>query len=381
VLFRSKSFESQYNIRSDEKIEDREYLLDKAKENGAADIYLLLQDPYAMDEGLREDAKAIWKLIIYGIVPAESSTKVVNDWLRKKNHDARSHLHQKFLALGYPDAKFEYGISTWTEQLRHKVAFLANKTASSASLFPLADIILELEEISAYIADFSTAQDDENLQVFPVGSGGRTMPGGIHVNVTYSHLLEVVLVDLLQKDKKKIVNSIKSKRLKVNLFRLGVSVLRRWIDDAKADPSQSTHAELVHSIRTQRLIGGADPDTSDKGGRPTLLSHLKVAQRDIVNHVSQEVIKKGLPLAAGMLRRAPSEVTFANDRFQLAGTDRSVSLEDVATEAAMAHMKSLPAALEFNASGGASLYSAFQQANKMFEDAQNSLLRLRGVLG
>ena len=63
----------------------------------------------------------------------------------------------------------------------------------------------------------------------------------------------------------------------------------------------------------------------------------------VIWNASQEIIKKGTRLAALMLNCEPSEITFANGRFQLAGTDRSISLFEVA--AAASHMKDLPADL------------------------------------
>jgi carbon-monoxide dehydrogenase large subunit len=90
-----------------------------------------------------------------------------------------------------------------------------------------------------------------------------------------------------------------------------------------------------------RLIVG-DTDIVKVGGGTHGGRGMRMASIVIWN-ASQEIIKKGTRLAALMLHGEPSEITFANGRFQLTGTDRSVSLFDVA--AATTQMKDLPADL------------------------------------
>ena len=48
---------------------------------------------------------------------------------------------------------------------------------------------------------------------------------------------------------------------------------------------------------------------------------------------SEEIVAKGLPIAASMLEAAEADISFADGAFSIAGTDRSVSLMDVAAHA------------------------------------------------
>ena len=108
----------------------------------------------------------------------------------------------------------------------------------------------------------------------------------------------------------------------------------------------TSFAQLVHEwlgvpFDSVRLVVG-DTDIVKVGGGTHGGRGMRMASIVIWN-ASQAIIEKGKRLAALMLHGEPSEITFANGRFQLTGTDRSVSLFD--TAAAANQMKDLPADL------------------------------------
>ncbi len=53
---------------------------------------------------------------------------------------------------------------------------------------------------------------------------------------------------------------------------------------------------------------------------------------------SEQIIAKGMPIAASMLEAAEADIRFADGRFSIAGTDRSVSLLEVAAQARESEM-------------------------------------------
>jgi carbon-monoxide dehydrogenase large subunit len=143
--------------------------------------------------------------------------------------------------------------------------------------------------------------------------------------------------------------------------RLGGIALCQYIETTAGNPTESAEVEVVDDrvivrVGTQPMGQGHDTsfkqiiseklgvdfdaveiDTGDSDNLPSgggshgsRTSHIgSVAALNS----SDEVIRKGTLIAADMLETAPADIEYADGAFRIAGTDRSVTLFDVAREA------------------------------------------------
>src|SRR5256885_1860699 len=98
---------------------------------------------------------------------------------------------------------------------------------------------------------------------------------------------------------------------------------------------ETTYAQIVSGVPGRPMesirVGTADPDMQ-LVGNPTGGSRSLLGVGSVVLMASQEVVRKGLALAAEELEAAPGDVEFLEGKYRIKGTDREVALAALASK-------------------------------------------------
>ncbi|OGA02084.1 MAG: hypothetical protein A3H35_06210 [Betaproteobacteria bacterium RIFCSPLOWO2_02_FULL_62_17] len=77
------------------------------------------------------------------------------------------------------------------------------------------------------------------------------------------------------------------------------------------------------------VLRAGDPDGPELIGGAAIGSRTTLAQGSAFRHASDQIIKKGLDLAADALEAPPSDLEFRDGRYLVKGTDRGITLEEI----------------------------------------------------